>query len=309
VSATKLRLATSPTSWGVDFADAPENPPWELVLDEIAVSGVGALELGPFGYLPEDPLLLREALSQRGLTAVGSFVFDDLHDPAARERILAHTRRSCAAIAAAGGELLVVIDRPGPGRVETVGRSDAAPRLDDERWASMIGLVDEIAVVAESAGLRPVFHPHAGSWIEFADEVDRFLADSKLDLCLDLGHAEIAGVGADDAIDSWGERIGYLHLKDVDPEVLKTVRERQLDFWQAISAEVFCPLGDGAVELDVAAERLGRLGYAGYATIEQDRRPDGGDPVADLRRSIAALERSGFATEAQGPAAAEGPAS
>ncbi|MBS1881388.1 MAG: TIM barrel protein [Actinobacteria bacterium] len=297
MSVARLKLATSPTSWGVDFADAPDNPPWELVLDEIAASPVDALELGPFGYLPEDPHRLRAALSGRGLTAVGSFVFDDLHDPACRERILAHADHSCAAIAAAQGELLVVIDRPGPGRTETAGRSDAAPRLDDRRWSSMIDLVDEIAAVAEPAGLRPVFHPHAGSWVEFADEIDRFLTDSSHDLCLDLGHAAFAGIGAAEAIDAWGGRVGYLHLKDVDPVVLRRVREQRLDFWEAIAARVFCPLGDGAVDLEAAAERLGRLGYAGYATIEQDRRPGGGDPVADLERSIAALERSGFAAE------------
>ena len=291
MTATSLKLATSPTSWGVDVADAPGNPVWEKVLDEIAGSGVDALELGPVGYLPEDPGRLREELFGRGLTAVGSFVFDDLHDPACRERILVDTRRACDAIAAVQGEILVLIDRPGPGRVETVGRSDDAPRMDDDGWASMMAFVDEIAALAEDAGLRPVFHPHAGSWIEFNDEIDRLLDDSRIELCLDTGHAAIAGIRVGQAIDAWGDRIGYLHLKDVDPAVLKRVREERLDFWQAVSARVFCPLGDGAVELSIGCERLKRIRYAGYATIEQDMRPDGGNAVADLRRSIAALER------------------
>ena len=69
-----VKLATGPVTWGVDFADTPSNPPWEQVLDDIEASGVGALELGPVGYLPEDPATLaRPLLSRRHLT-VGRLV-------------------------------------------------------------------------------------------------------------------------------------------------------------------------------------------------------------------------------------------
>ena len=87
------RVAISPVTWGVDFADSPNNPPWEKVLDEIEQSGVGALELGPVGYLPEDPDTLRDILSSRSLTSVGSFIFDDLHDPSQADRILTLAER------------------------------------------------------------------------------------------------------------------------------------------------------------------------------------------------------------------------
>ena len=50
-----IKLATGPVTWGVDFADTPTNPPWQQVLDDIAASGLPAMELGPVGYLPEDP--------------------------------------------------------------------------------------------------------------------------------------------------------------------------------------------------------------------------------------------------------------
>ena len=46
-AATDVTIATGPVAWGVDFADSPNNPPWELVLDEIASSGVLALVPGP----------------------------------------------------------------------------------------------------------------------------------------------------------------------------------------------------------------------------------------------------------------------
>jgi inosose dehydratase len=79
-----VRIANAPVSWGVDYAADPDNPPWERVLDEIAAAGYTRLELGPIGYLPEDPQRLGSELAARGLTPVGTFIFDFLRDPSQR---------------------------------------------------------------------------------------------------------------------------------------------------------------------------------------------------------------------------------
>lgn len=129
MSSTQVRLATGPVSWGVDFADAPANPPWSAILDD-AETGLGALELGPVGYLPEERTTLRGQLSRRHLTAVGSFVFEDLHDLAAHKEILAVSERACRTIAAAGGKILVIVDRVSDERSATFGRADEARRLE-----------------------------------------------------------------------------------------------------------------------------------------------------------------------------------
>jgi inosose dehydratase len=290
----EMRLATGPVTWGVDFADAPGNPSWRLVLDEIGESGIGALELGPVGFLPEEPGVLTEELSARSLRGIGSFVFDDFHDPTRGDALAAATGRASAFIAAAGGEFLVIIDRPGEERVATAGRSEAARRLSAEEWRTLLAAIEMAADTARASGLRPVFHPHAGSYVEFEDEIDRLLADVEIELCLDLGHAAYAGIEARVAIDRWAERLGHVHLKDVDPDVLAAVRSRRLDFWEAIAAGVFCPLGDGAVDFAAAAAGFQAAGYRGFATIEQDRVAGGGEPLSDLRRSLAALAVTGI---------------
>ncbi len=290
-----LELATGPVTWGVDFADAPANPPWSLVLDDIAASGLGALELGPVGYLPEDPPRLLSVLRERGLTAVGSFVFEDFHEPAQAEAIAAVTRRACRAIAAAQGAVLVLIDRPGAQRAATAGRSAAAPRLGDAQWASMIDALRRAAAIAADHGLRAVVHPHAGSFIEFEDEVGRLLDEPDLDLCLDTGHAAYAGAAPERLIAEYGPRLGHVHLKDVRAGVLERVRDEGLDFWAAIAAGVFCPLGRGVVDLPAVLAALGAAGYRGYATIEQDRVPGSGSPLEDLAESRRVLVSAGLA--------------
>lgn len=288
-----LRLATGPVTWGVDFADTPANPPWSQVLDEIAESGVGALELGPVGYLPEDPAVLPVELARRDLVAVGSFVFDDFHDPAAADRVLGATERACRAIVAARGTVLVLIDRPGDERTPTAGRGDAAPRLDDARWTAMLDLLARAAAIAREHGLRPTVHPHAGSFLEFADEVDRLVADTDLDLCLDTGHLAYAGDDPGAALRRHAGRLGHVHLKDIAPTVLARVHAERLDFWQAIAAGIFCPLGSGVVDVPAVLGALDAIGYAGHATIEQDRVPGSGRPLDDLRRSLAVLGAAG----------------
>jgi inosose dehydratase len=292
-----ITLATGPVTWGVDFADAPGNPPWTLVLDEIAASGLSALELGPVGYLPEDPDALRAALGARGLTAVGSFVFDDFHDVGCARHVVAAARRACRAIAAAGGALLVIIDRPGTVRAATAGRSLDAQRLEGRDWAAMVDAIHRTAAIAEDHGLRPAFHPHAGSYVEFEDEIERLLDDTDVGLCLDTGHAEYAGIEADRALVAYGPRLAHVHLKDVRADV----RDRALDFWSAIAAGVFCPLGAGTVDLRAVLGALDAVGYSGFATIEQDRVRGSGAPLDDLAASLRVLAAAGLADAVRPP--------
>jgi inosose dehydratase len=291
-----VRLATGPVSWGVDFAGSPDNPPWETVLDDIQRSGIGALELGPVGYLPEDPGELREALHSRGLTAVGSFVFESLHDPGSWDHVLEVAERACRTISAAGGKVLVIIDRPGRTRAATAGRSHFAPRLPTGLWLLMVRLIKRLAELARQHGLEPAFHPHAGSYVEFADEIDRLLADTDIGLCLDTGHATYARIAVQDAINSYASRIVHVHLKDVDLHVLDRVPLERLGFWQSIEAGVFCPIGQGFVKIDRVAAALEQVEYHGFATIEQDRVAGGGSPLEDLRSSLAVVRQAGMGT-------------
>jgi inosose dehydratase len=287
-----IKLATGPVTWGVDFADTPTNPPWQQVIDEIAASGVPATELGPVGYLPEDPDTLRRLLADRNLESAGSYVFDDLHDPEARQRLLDLTERVSRLIAASGGRILSLIDKPDDVRVATAGRPTAAPRLPADRWAAMLDQIDALAGVARRHDVHPVVHPHVGGYIEFEDEIERFAADTKLDLCLDTGHLAYARADPVTMIERYAGRLAHVHFKDIRPDVLARVDDEHLTFWQAIEAGIFCPMGEGVVDVAAVLAALDRIGYRGFATIEQDRVPGSGAPLDDLRQSVAVIERA-----------------
>jgi inosose dehydratase len=285
--AVTVRLATGPVSWGVDFAGAPGNPPWRQVLDEIERSGFEWMELGPVGYLPDEPGELRA----RGLRACGSFIFQPLQERDRLAHILAVTRRTCRAIAGAGGSHLVVIDLVAPERARTAGRSAEARRLAPPEWRALVDGVRAVTEVArDEFGLTPVFHPHAGSFVEFVDEIEALLAALPIGLCLDTGHCAYAGIDPVELYERFADRVSYLHLKDVDRRV---VAER-LDFWEAVGAGVFCPLGTGSVDFPALARTLQRHGFDGWATVEQDRAAGDGDALSDVIASRRFVEEAGL---------------
>ena len=66
-----LRLGSCPDSWGVWFADDPQQTPWQRFLDELADVGYEWLELGPVRLPPHRPLTVADELGRRGLMVAG----------------------------------------------------------------------------------------------------------------------------------------------------------------------------------------------------------------------------------------------
>mgnify|MGYP001315725034 CR=1 FL=1 len=59
-----IKIGNAPCSWGVEFSDDPRNPSWRKVLAENSQAGFTGIELGPVGFMPEDPSVLSEALDE-----------------------------------------------------------------------------------------------------------------------------------------------------------------------------------------------------------------------------------------------------
>jgi inosose dehydratase len=285
-----FKLATGPVTWGIDFADAPTNPPWQDVLDDIGRSTVKAMEIGPLGYLPEGRDELQAALSSRGIVSCGSNLFTQYHNPDKAEAIVATAERAAQWMENGGGGAFVIIDQPDDIRAATAGRPAVAPRLQGAGWRKMLDTIERVADIARNHGMRPVVHPHAGGYIEFIDEIERLVEDSSLDLCLDSGHLAYARTSPVEALARFGDRLGHFHFKDVRRPILDRIDAEGLTFWEAIAEGVFCPMGEGVVDTAAVCAELERIGYAGYAVIEQDRVPGMGSPLEDLERSAAVIE-------------------
>ena len=76
----QISIGNAPCSWGVEFADDPRNPHWAKVLDETKEAGYAGVELGPVGFMPEDPEILGPALTTRRLALIGGVEAEKLAD-------------------------------------------------------------------------------------------------------------------------------------------------------------------------------------------------------------------------------------
>ncbi len=297
------RIANAPCSWGVDFADRPENPDWRRMLDEVRAAGYSAVDLGPVGYLPTDIPLLRDELASRGLQLSAGGLFDPLTDPAAFDAVVTKTRRTCEIVSALDAPRLVIIDCVSAERGATAGRSAAARRLSAEDWRAMMERIRHLARIArDDYGVGSTLHAHAGCFIEFEDEIDRAmqdLPDDLVGLCVDTGHAAYAGIDPVALIRRYASRVRHLHLKTIDTAVHAACMAEGTDFFAAIARGVFCPLGRGVVDFAAVRDTLAKVGYASIATVEQDVDPaGGGSPLVNARESMEFLRSVGMADAA-----------
>ncbi len=292
-----LRIGNAPTSWGVEKELDTKRPEWVTFLDEVHDCGYQGVELGPYGYLPVDATVLSSELSRRDLALTAGYVMGLLHTRDGAVELLIEANNVVALLADAGATHLVVIPGISEERAATAGRSDDARRLRPAEFAVEVETIERIAETARGRGIRAGLHPHAGSYVEFSDEVDRLLTCLDPDLVglvIDTGHFRYAGVDPAFAIREYGRRVSYVHLKDVNPEVLAASRQNGMSFWQAYRAGIFCVLGTGCNDFRAVKESLASINYDGWLTVEQDSDPAGTSvPRADAVRSLTYLRAMG----------------
>ncbi|SDF59904.1 inosose dehydratase [Lentzea fradiae] len=280
------KIAGAPISWGVC-----EVPGWgdvlppETVLSEMRELGLAATELGPPDYLPADPGALKALLSGHDLTLVGGFLAVTLHTDV--QSTLDEADRVAGILKAGGAEVLVLAAATG------LDGYDDRPQLTDDEWTTLVTTCAKIREIAARHGLRTVLHPHVGTHVEREAEVERFLVDSDLQLCLDTGHLLIGGTDPVELARRHPDRIGHVHLKDVRAEIAAKVRGGELSYTDAVGQGIYVPLGDGDVDVEALVRLVQDAGYTGWFVLEQDTQlKDGGSvdkPLKDTSRSLAHL--------------------
>ena len=118
-----------------------------------------------------------------------------------------------------GASYLIAADSGDARRIEAGGHVDASVGLTDEQWKSLGSGLNELATALKPAGVQLVFHNHVGSYVETEEETSRLLDvtdPSLVGWCLDCGHLTYGGGDTLKMLKKYGERVGYVHMKDVD---------------------------------------------------------------------------------------------
>ncbi len=120
---------------------------------------------------------------------------------------------------------------------------------------------------AKGKGVTVCFHPHFGTCVFSQSDIDYFAAHTKpeyVSFCLDTAHTTLAGINPVALIRQYGDRIAFMHLKDVDTYALSKAEGRE-------KMASFRALGHGTVDFPAVKAALEEADFDGVLCVELDR--------------------------------------
>jgi inosose dehydratase len=241
---TEIHFGYAAITWGANDRQA---------IDDIAAVGFHGIQLrsnciAEFG----SPTALRDLLNQHDLKFVALSSGDLVSDPGgAKKSINEHTAHA-KFLRDAGGMYLQILDTRPKGR-------NAIP--DD--YKHLAKALSELGKRTADLGIPLGYHNHMGSLGERPEELDQImsLADPRyVKLELDIAHYCQGGGDPVKAIAKFGDRLLFLHVKDVERVTEHSYR--------------FVELGHGLVDVPAVFEALQKTNFRGWAIVELDEVPN-----------------------------------
>jgi inosose dehydratase len=288
----RFLFASAPDSWGVlDYPGPSWEQSYEKMLDEMVAAGYTGSELGPFGYFPTDPEVLRTQLQKRKLSLLGSFVPVQMADLAAGPAVLERIRKVGTLLSTLKAPFLVLADDQSATRNSFSGRAHDGncPTLSAEQWKHVGKMVADAEEAAQEFGLDLVFHPHVATYIETPKECERFFdatSHTNVGLCLDTGHCLYGQGDSVTEAEKYKSKLRLIHIKDCSAKVLEQARRNKWTFEEAIEHKVFTIIGHGDIDFPAFFSTLVKNAYSGWVVVEQDVKF--GDTTIPPAESIAA---------------------
>ncbi len=278
-----MKIGNAPCSWGV-FYPTGNAVTAQDYLAAVSRAGYRVTELGPLGFLGEDPDWIAGALQAHGLELAGSAHVHTLADPTSGPALTAALHRQGRLLQALGAHDLILMD-------ESEFYPEAAQGVVDEAgWQVAMAMIRAAEDQMRSYGIRLHIHPHVGTCIEHEAQIDRMLAETGVSLCFDTGHHAFWDQDVLAYMDRVWDRIGFVHLKNVNPQVRARVLAGELGVNASFNHGVMAPLSDGAVDIAAVMRLLVARGYDGYCIVEQDPSEEADvTPEALARRNLDTL--------------------
>jgi inosose dehydratase len=246
-------------TWGEHF---------EQALREVEELGFHACEPFPRNALAYEQRLaaFQELLAAHHLRLSALYGGGRFGSPTRREEIIAYNTRLARFLAAIGVDRLVL----GPGGPRTPGGST------DEELREAAKTINETARACYDLGVLACVHPHLGTEIETEPEIDLImeLTDPRyVFFCPDSAHLTGAEINVPNMIRRYGERMRYMHLKDLRAGAIEERRNQKTNIKVEAGTEqlpMFCELGRGIIDYGPIMSALHDVGYHDWITIEID---------------------------------------
>ena len=196
----------------------------------------------PFELSPDQLAAARREIEAAGLVIVGGGVitFDEDSDPGV-EKYFAYAK-------AAGMPLIAIHTAP-----------KLLPRI--ERFAKQY----DIKVAIHNHGPEDKHFPSPYDALPYVRKLD-----TRIGLCIDVGHTVRTGTDVVRAIADAGPRLLDMHMKDLRDLTAKGSQ---------------CIVGEGAIPIADIFRQLGAMGYRGYVNLEYEIDADA--PLSGMKQSFA----------------------
>lgn len=284
-----IKLGIAPINWcNDDDPSLGKEISFEQCINEMSLAGYVGTELG--NKYPRSIPELTHALNAQGLQLSSAWFSTFFTEPDQYETTLSRFMEHLSFMRAMGAKFINICecghaiqgtDLPVTGNQK--------PVFSTEQWKQLIHGLHALGRIAHDFGMQLVYHYHAGTGVYNESEIDYLMNNTSpqlLSLLLDTGHAVFAGVDPLDLINKYGDRIRYVHLKDIRLEVLERVHNEQLNFMDGVRAGVFTVPGDGSINFQPIFSALEQCKYNGWMIVEAEQDPAKANPLEYARKAF-----------------------
>ena len=280
-----IKIGNGPDSWGVWFDKDDRQMDWHRFLDELVKAGYKYTEIGPLGYMSTDANELNDEFKKRGVIPVAGNIMFHIEEDSEMPGAIEKTKAVCDLLTKIGAGYFIIMDGMYDNLLTAV--RELPPTLSEEKFKALIRNTAELCKIAKDYGIKPVFHPHAGTHVEYEAQIDRMLDETDVQLCFDTGH-HIYCKGNDvySYIEKHADRIEFLHFKDLVESVKDEVWANGDTFPIATNKGIWADIGKGQIDWPKLKKTLDQVGYEGYAIVEQDCYPANYDEPLPKQKAI-----------------------
>lgn len=271
-----IKLGIAPINWcNDDDPNLGKDISFEQCIQEMSLAGYVGTELG--NKYPRDVSVLTNSLEAHGLQLSSAWFSTYFTDPEQYEATLSRFIDHLSFMRALGAEYINVCECG-----HAIQGTDLPilgldkPVFTAEQWKKLIQGLHTLGRIAYDFNMQIVYHYHAGTGIFSENEIDFLMNNTspeRVSLLLDTGHAAFAGINPTQLILKYGNRIKYVHLKDIRSEILHQVESKQLNFMDSVRKGVFTVPGDGALDFSPIFIELEKYNYEGWMIVEAEQDP------------------------------------
>ena len=276
-----VKLGIAPIAWtNDDMPDLGAENTFEQCVSEMALAGFTGCEVG--NKYPKDPAVLKAALDLRGLTIANqwfsSFVLSKPMEEVEKDFIA-----QCKFLKAVGADTIGASEQSYSiqGQMHTPVFECKYVMVQKE-WERFAKGMNRLGEIADSMGIKLVYHHHMGTVVQTAAEIDKMMDmtdPDKFSLLFDSGHLAYCGEDYVEVLKRHVKRVKHVHLKDIRPDVVKKVKDEKLSFLQGVRAGAFTVPGDGCIDFAPIFDILDAAGYKGWMIVEAEQDPAKANPL------------------------------